>query len=374
MKITDYKTYAVSAGYSDFIFVKVFTDEGIYGIGEATIEWKTHAVLGAFEDLRPYVIGADPTRIEGLFFECYRQSYWHVDPCTLSAIAGLEMACVDITGKKLGVPAYQLFGGKLHDKIKVYLNGWSFSSKTPAEFADAARRAVENGAKALKWDFFGSSYLTIDHAAMDRAVNSMGAVRDAVGPNIDLLIEAHGRFNVHTALKICNEMAPFKPFFIEEPVLPDIVQDTIEVHKKSPVPIAAGERLFGKAMFRELIINNGVDYVQPDMLHCGGMTELKKIAIMAEAQRIQIAPHNPSGPVATAAYFQICSTLPNFEFLEMVSSNPFRREITTEDYTVKDGYITVPDRPGLGIDINEETFAKYPARCAPQVLYSGAAF
>jgi galactonate dehydratase len=372
MKIIDYKTYAVNATYNDYIFTKVFTDEGIYGVGEATMEWKAHATLGAFEDLRPYVIGADPTKIELLFFEAFRQSYWHTDPCTLSAIAALEMACVDITGKKYGLPAHQLFGGKVRDKVKVYLNGWSGMSKTPEEFAAAAKKAVSNGAKALKWDFFGESHLNITHAAMDRAVKSMAAVRDAVGFDIDLLVEAHGRFNVHTALKVAEAMAPYKPFFIEEPTLPDIVEDTIAVHEKSPVPIAAGERLFGKTMFRELIDRNGVDYVQPDMVHCGGMNELKKIGIMAEVHNIQIAPHNPTGPIVTAAYIQICSTMPNFEFLEMMVGSPFRSEITTEKIAIEDGCVTVPDEPGLGIDFNEDIFEKYPPKFFPQMLFSGA--
>jgi galactonate dehydratase len=372
MKITDYKAYAVHGTYSDYIFTKVFTDEGIYGVGEATIEWKTNATIGAFEDLRPYVLGADPTRIELFFFECFRQSYWHTDPCTLSAIAALEMACVDITGKKYGIPAHQLFGGTVHDKIKVYINGWSAQAKTPAEFAVAAKKAVAEGAKALKWDFFGKSYLNITHEAMDRAVNSMAAVREAVGPDIDLLIEAHGRFNVHTALKVANAMAPYNPIFIEEPTLTDIVEDTIAVHDTSPVPIAAGERLFGKTMFRELIDRNGVDYVQPDMMHCGGMNELKKIGIMAEVHNIQIAPHNPSGPVAAAAYIQVCSTMPNFEFLEIMVGSTFRSEITTEKLIIEDGYVNVPDTPGLGIDIHEEVFAKYPPLYLPQITFSGA--
>ncbi|MDR1589922.1 MAG: mandelate racemase/muconate lactonizing enzyme family protein [Oscillospiraceae bacterium] len=372
MKIVDYKTYAVNASYRNLIFVKVFTDEGVYGVGEATIEWKTNATLGALEDIRPYVIGADPTRIEQMFFECFRQTYWHTDPCTLSAIAAIEMACVDITGKIYNVPAYQLFGGKVFDRVKIYVNGWSARARTPDEFAVAAADAVQKGAKALKWDFFGKSWITITHEAMDRAVNSLAAVREAVGPNIDLLIEAHGRFNVHTALKIADELAPYKPMFMEEPVFTDVVQDTIEFHKCSPVPTAAGERLFGKTMFRELIDRNGADYVQPDLLHCGGMSELKKIGIMAEVHGIQIAPHNPNGPVATAAAMHVCATLPNFEFLEMMNDAPHRGEVSNERLTIEDGYLTAPETPGLGVDIDEEACKKYPAEVTPQILFSGA--
>jgi galactonate dehydratase len=371
VKIVDYKTYAVSASYRNYIFVKVFTDEGVYGVGEATVEWKTNATMGAFEDIRPYVIGADPTRIERMFLECFRQTYWHTDPCTLSAIAAIETACVDITGKLYNMPAYQLFGGKVNDRIKVYMNGWAAGAKTPEEFADAARAAVEGGAKALKWDYFGDSWITITHEAMDRAVNALGAIREAVGPNVDLLIEAHGRFNVHTALKVARELAPFKPFFMEEPVFTDIVQDTIEFHKHSPVPAAVGERLFGKTMFRELIDRNGVDYVQPDLLHSGGMSELKKIGAMAEVHSIQIAPHNPNGPIATAAAAHVCATLPNFESLEMIKDTPRRAVVTNEKLVIEDGYLLVSDAPGLGIDIDTEACERYPAKVKPQNMFSG---
>ena len=374
MKIIDFKTYAVSASYRNLVFVKVFTDEGTYGVGEATVEWKTNATLGAFEDLRPYVIGLDPTCFELLFYECFRQSYWRTDPCTLSAIAAIEMACVDITGKLYNIPAYQLFGGKVRDRVRVYANGWCRGAKTPKDFAKAAEAAVAGGAKALKWDFFGKSYLTITPEAMERAVGSMAAVRKAVGPSVVLLVEAHGRFNIHTAMRVVNALAPYDPYFVEEPVLTDIPEDTIEVHSKSPVPIAAGERVFGKAAFRELISRHGVDYAQPDLLHCGGMSEFKKICIMAEVNNIQIAPHNPAGPVATAATAHVCATIPNFEFLEMMNDAPYRGVISTEKLSIEDGYMLVSDAPGLGVDIVIEECEKYPQEPLPQNMFSGNQF
>ena len=370
MKITDYKAYSVFAGYRNYIFVKVFTDEDVYGVGEATIEWKTNAAMGALEDIRPYVIGADPRRIEHIFFECFRQSYWHTDPCTLSAIAAIEMACVDITGKYYNMPAYQLFGGKLHDKLSIYINGWSKDASTPEEYAKCAKIAADNGAKALKWDMFGTSWTTITNEALDRVVAIVGAVREAVGEGVDLLIEAHGRLNLHSALKVAGELEQFKIKFIEEPVFTDIVQDTIEFQRRSPVPTAAGERLFGKTMFRELIANYGADYIQPDLLHCGGMNELKKISAMAEVYGIQVAPHNPNGPIGTAATMHICATLPNFEFLEMMSDVPYRSDITNEKLDIQDGYLIVPDAPGLGIDFDPEECEKHPAKETPQVLFN----
>ena len=371
MKITDYKTYIIGAGFRNLIFVKVFTDEGIYGVGEATIEWKTNATAGALEDIRPYVIGADPRRIEYIFSECFRQTYWHTDPCTLSAVAAVEMACVDITGKAYNVPAYQLFGGKLHDKLRIYKNGFS-RAKDAKTFAADAKTAVDNGASALKWDCFGSSWITITHEALDRVIEYVSLVREAVGPKVDVIIEAHGRFNNNTALLIARELEPFKLKFIEEPVFADNVQDTIDFHKTSPVPTAAGERLFGKRVFRELISCRGTDYVQPDMVHCGGMNELRKIGIMAEAHNIQFAPHNPNGPIANAATMHICATLPNFEFLETIDGGPMRTEITNENRIIEDGYIVVPDAPGLGIDFYPEACAKYPPVSMAQGMFSGS--
>jgi len=371
LKIIDYKTYAIGVGFRNLIFVKVFTDEGIYGVGEATIEWKTNATMGALEDIRPYVIGADPFRIEHLFSECFRQTYWHTDPCTLSAVAAIEMACVDITGKAYNMPAYQLFGGKVHNSLKVYMNGFS-RAKNAQEFAADAEVAVKNGATALKWDCFGDSWITITTAAMNRLIEYTSAVRDAVGPETEIIIEAHGRFNVHNALLIARELAPFKPKFIEEPVFADIVQDTIEFHQLSPVPTAAGERLFGKRMFRELIDRNGVDYIQPDLVHCGGMNELKKIGSMAEVHGIQIAPHNPNGPIANAATMHVCATMPNFEFLETIGDAPYRNELTNEKRIIKDGYVVVSDAPGLGIDFDPDACVKYPPVLMSQRMFDGA--
>ena len=371
MKITNYKAYAVYANFRNWVFIRMETDEGIYGVGEATVEWKTNAVLGALEDLRPYVIGADPRRFEWHFFECFRELYWRIDPVTLSAIAGLELAMVDITGKYYNLPAYQFFGGKLRDNIRFYGNGWWKGAKTIEDFAQKAKSSVESGATGLKWDPFGKSYLTISNDELERVVNTVACVRETIGTKIDLMIEGHGRFNVHTAIRIAKALAPYSPYYFEEPVTPDVIEDTVEVHRKSPIPIATGERFLTKYMYRELLEKKGADYLQPDVIHVGGMTELKKIAGMAEAYNVQLAPHNPNGPVAAAANLHLCAVIPNCEVLElMIHDATWRTEISTEIYNIQDGYISIPDTPGLGIDLNIEAMEKYPQRFTPQNLFN----
>lgn len=375
MKITDFKTYAVYANYRNWIFVKVFTDEGVYGVGEATMEWNTNSVMGAFEDLRPYVIGNDPRNSEWHFFESYRELYWRNNPSSLSAIAAIDMAMYDITGKYYGMPAYQLLGGKMRDRIKIYGNGWTSGAKTFDGVVANAKKTVENGATALKWDPFGSAYWTISHDELDYVVSLIAAVREAVGPKIDLMIEGHGRFNIQTAVEIAKQIEPYNPFYFEEPVTPDIIEDTVDVHKRVNIPIASGERYYAKFGYRELLEKRGVDYIQPDLVHVGGLTELKKIAAMAEAYNVQVAPHNPNGPVATAANLAMCACLPNVEVLEMLLRDAsWRTTVSDEVYHIEDGCIKIPTAPGLGIDIFEDTFKDYPPRHTPQSLFNGMLF
>lgn len=372
MKIIDFKTYAVYANYRNWVFVKIFTDEGIHGVGEATIEWKTNAVLGAFQDLKPYVIGNDPRDFEWHFFDTFRELYWRLDPVTLSAIAAIEMAMFDVTGKYYDIPCYRLLGGKMRDNIKIYGNGWFSGSKTIEDFAKKAKKAVDKGITALKWDPFGDAYWTISRESLDNVLEIIGTVREVVGSKVDLMIEGHGRFNVRTALDIAKEIEQFNPFYFEEPVTPDVVDDTVEVRKRTRIPIATGERLFTKYMYREILEKKGADYIQPDVVHVGGLLELKKIAAMAEAYNVHVAPHNPNGPIATAANLQLCACIPNVTVLEMLLNDvPWRSEVTNETYDIEDGHIKIPNSPGLGIDIDESEIYKYPMKFTPQNMFDG---
>lgn len=361
MKVTDIKPFVVDCFRTNFVFVKIYTDEGITGIGEGTLEYKEKAFLGALEHIKEYLVGKNPLNVEQHFHNIYRDAYWRGGPVLMSALSAAEMALWDILGKSLNVPVYQLLGGKVNDKVRIYVNGWFAGAKEPEEFAEKAKQAVKRGVTAMKWDPFGKSYLDISNAALDKALRCIAAVREAVGNSVDLLIEGHGRFNIPTGIKIAKELEQFKPMFFEEPTPPDSLEALKAVRDKSPIAISAGERLYTRWDYRRFFDIMPADYIQPDISHAGGIMEFKKIAAEAECRYIPFAPHNPSGPVANAATLQLAANTPNFCILEIMYSDvEWRKDITNESLEYKDGYITIPDKCGLGIEINEEECLKHP--------------
>ena len=373
MKVTDIKTFVVDCFRTNWVFVKVYTDEGITGVGEGTLEYKEKALCGAVEHIRSYLIGKDPCQIEKHYHAIYRDAYWRGGAVLMSALSAVEMALWDILGKSLGVPVWQLLGGRANDDCRIYVNGWFAGAKTPEEFGERARAAAERGVTAMKWDPFGKNYMQISPAELRRAVRCMAAVRDAVGEDVDLLIEGHGRFDVPTATRIAAEIAPFRPLFFEEPVPPDNLEALAAVREKSPVPIAAGERLYTRYDYNELFRRRAADYIQPDISHAGGIMELKKLAAQAEANYIAFAPHNPSGPVANAATLQIAACCPNFCILEIMYSDvDYRRYITNENLIYENGRIRIGDKPGLGIELNEEECLRHPYAEHTLRHYTGA--
>lgn len=372
MKVTDVKPFVVDCFRTNWVFVKIYTDEGICGVGEGTLEYKEKAFLGALEHIKEYLVGQDPRDIEKHFHSIYRDAYWRGGPVLMSALSAVETALWDILGKSLGVPVYRLLGGKVNEKVRIYVNGWFSGAREPEEFAEKAKIAVSRGVTAMKWDPFGKNYLEISNADLNKAMRCVGAVRDAVGSEVDLLIEGHGRFDVPTGIKIAKELEQFKPMFFEEPVPPDNLEALKAVRDKSPVAISAGERLYSRFDYRKLFDTRAADYIQPDISHAGGIMELKKIAAEAESRYIPFAPHNPSGPVANAATLQLAATCPNFCILEIMYSDvEWRKDVTNESLEYKDGYITIPDRPGLGIEINEEECLKHPYKPHTLRHYNG---
>ena len=373
MKIRDIKTFAVDCYRTNWMFIKVYTDEGIDGVGEATLEYKEKALTGAVEHIREVLIGKDPRNVEQIYHDLYRDAYWRGGAVLMSALSAVECALWDILGKSLGAPVWQLLGGKVRDKARIYVNGWFAGAKTPEEFAAKAREAVKRGVTAMKWDPFGKAYLEISGKDLDTALRCVAAVREAVGSGVDLLIEGHGRFNVPTAVKIARALEPYYPTFFEEPVPPDNLEALLEVKRRSPVPLAAGERLYTLRSFLPLLESRAADYIQPDVSHAGGIMELKKIAAAAEARYIPFAPHNPSGPVANAATLQLAACCPNFSILEIMYSDVvWRKDVCDEALTYEDGYLTIPDRPGIGIEIREEECLKHPYRPHTLRHYTGA--
>lgn len=373
MKVTNVKAFVVDCFRTNWVFVKVYTDEGVTGVGEGTLEYKEKAFLGALEHIKEYLVGKNPLNIENHWHNIYRDAYWRGGPVLMSALSAVEMALWDILGKTLNVPVYQLLGGKVNDSVRIYVNGWFAGAKEPEEFAEKAKIAMERGVTALKWDPFGKAYLNISNSELDKALRTVDAVKQAVGNKVDLLIEGHGRFNVPTGIKIAKELEQFKPMFFEEPVPPDNLTALKQVKDKSPVSISAGERLYSRWDYRKLFDISAADYIQPDISHAGGIMELKKIAAEAESRYIPFAPHNPSGPVANAATLQLAATCPNFCILEIMYSDvTWRKDVTNESLEYNNGYIKIPDKAGLGIEINEEECLKHPYNVHTLRHYTGA--
>ena len=373
MKVTDIRTFVVDCFRTNWVFVKVYTDEGIDGVGEATLEYKEKALIGAVEHIREYLVGKDPLQIERHWHDIYRDAYWRGGAVLMSALSAVETALWDILGKSLGVPVYQLLGGRANDKVRIYVNGWFSGAKKPEEFAACAKSAMERGVTALKWDPFGKAYLTLSNAELDNALSCVAAVREAVGNRVDLLIEGHGRFDVPTGIRIAKELEQFRPMWFEEPVPPDNLEALKAVRDKSPVPISAGERLYTMKDYKELFELRAADYIQPDISHAGGIMELKKIAAVADTYYIPFAPHNPSGPVANAATLQLAACCPNFNILEIMYSDVvWRADVTNESLYYENGCITIPDKPGLGIELNEEACQAHPYQPHTLRHYTGA--
>lgn len=373
MKITGQKVFVANAQRTNFVFLKIYTDDGIDGVGEATLEWKTETVVAALNDLARVLVGRDPFQTEHTIEMLHRDSYWRTGAVFRSALGAVEAALLDIKGKALGVPVYELLGGKQRDRVKCYANHWFFGAQTPAEFHDKAKRAVAMGYKALKWDPFEASYLEMDRAQRRRTIENVEAVRAAVGPDVDLMLDVHGRLNVPTSIAIARELARFDLAWIEEPTPPESLDALAEVRAKSAVPIAAGERLFEPERFLELINKRAADILQPDVCHLGGMLETKKVAGLAHMRFLPVAPHNPTGPVMNAMTLHLAAAIPNFMIFETVSLDvPWRKELVRENLEFRDGDIMVPTTPGLGVELIEEACAKHPYQPYNVPIFDGS--
>ena len=375
MKVEAVETVVVAAGLRNWVFVKVVTDQpGLIGWGEATLEWKARAVAGAVADLAPLVVGHDPFATERLWQSMYRGHFFQGGVVTMSAVSGIDQALHDVKAKALGVPAYQLLGGAVRDRVRMYdhlgggESGVVYGAATAERFGAAAQRSVEDGFTALKILAVPVGPALVGSADVRGAVGAMAAVREAVGDDVEVMVDLHGRTSAAGALEYGRALAEFRPWFFEEPVQPGNPRQLLEVARALPVPVAVGERLIALEEFRELLELNAVAVLQPDVCHVGGPTALRKIAAMAESHRVALAPHNPLGPIATAVNQHLGFTLPGFLLQEVMRSDvPWRDEVVLGGLPIVDGQVGLPTAPGWGIEVDEVAAARHPYRPEPQL-------
>jgi galactonate dehydratase len=376
VRITAVETIVVNAKLRNWVFVKVVTDEpGLVGWGEATLEWKTQAVVGAVADLAPVVVGADPFRIEHLWQAMHRQQFFQGGVVTMSAISGIDQALWDIKAKSFGVPLYELLGGAVRDRVRMYdhLGGGDssvvYGAATSDTFGAAARAIVEAGFTALKILAVPMSGPLTGHGDVARAAELMRVVREAVGDEIDVMVDLHGRTTPAMAIQYGHALAPFQPYFFEEPCQPGNPKHMADVARALPFPVATGERLISTQEFREHLEARACAVLQPDVCHVGGITGLRKIAAMAESCHVPLAPHNPLGPIATAVNQHVGFSTSNFLIQEVMRGDvPWRDDVVSGTLPIVDGHVGLPTEPGLGLTVDERAAAEHPYRPEPQIL------
>jgi galactonate dehydratase len=372
MKIVDIKTHVLSTAWRNLTFVRVITDEGIEGVGEVRMLNHTDALLGYLTEAAPnHLIGHDPRDIEALVRRMYLNDYARAGEIAMSATATVEMACWDILGKSLGQPVYKLLGGAVRDQIKAYANGWYTVERTPDEFHAAAKTVLEKGYRALKFDPFGSGFYEMEHEEKRRSIALVEAVRDAVGPETEILIEMHGRFNPATAIEIARDLEPFRPSWVEEPVPPENLAALKKAADKINIPVATGERIHTRYEFRELFELQAADIIQPDISHFGGILETKKLAAWAEVYYVLVAPHNVGGPVSTAANLHLAASTTNFKIQEHFNdfSEAWVKGVAPGNPEVADGHFALPQGPGLGVTLDLDMLEEHPRKHVYFSLY-----
>jgi len=369
IRIVGVKTLVVNAEMRNWVFVKVTTDQdGLYGWGEASLNWKTRAVTGAVEDLEPLLLGRDPRDIEQILQVLNKHSYYRLGIVGATAVSGIEHALWDIFGKSLGLPAWRLLGGKVRDRVRVYTHLGLGDMKSVYEtFDEGALReralaVVDKGYDALKVVFIPYSHYSVGSRARREVGRRMQVLREAVGEDVDIMIDFHGRpSSISAALQFIEELAPYRPMFAEEPVQPGDTRAMRQVTERAACPIATGERLVGFKEFEPLFQQQAVNIVQPDLNHTGGLLEGKRIAHAAAQAFMGVAPHNPNGPIAGAAALHFDVSTPNFVIQEeMTGAVPWYDEVVSTPMRRTGSAWQVPYGPGLGVEIDEKAAARHP--------------
>jgi len=363
LKITEVKTFIVHGVRRNWVLVKILTDEGVHGWGEGTTERHELAVDAAIHHLAERIEGKDPTQIEKLWQVMYRHGFWRGGVVIGSALSAIDQALWDITGKAYGQPVYKLLGGPVRDRIRAY---------THAHDLATAKEVVSQGFAAFKTSGWVRDENLVREKDIPAALREkISGMRNELGPDIDIMIDNHGRSRAPVAIKQIEAIEDLGLLFFEEPCPPENLDALALVRKAGfRTELATGERLFFRWGFRELLSRSLVDIIQPDICHCGGISEIRRIASMAEIEHVQVAPHNPNGPVACAASVQIAAAIPNFSILETARDMPWHDRVQKDPLKIVDGYFELPTAPGLGIDLDEDVIASRPYETIDQ--YRGA--
>jgi galactonate dehydratase len=358
MKIADIRTVVVGNPWKNWIYVIVETDDGMIGVGEATGGLETQPRVAAVEEVKHLAIGMDPRNIHEIFHKIHLATYLNIS----AAMTGIEMACWDILGKSLGVPVYTLLGGKVRDNVRVYANGWYSGDRTPEGFAEKAKEVVNKGYTALKFDPFGDAHMQLSRKETAEAKALVGAVREAVGDEVDILIEAHDRFDTFAAIEIGNWLKDYEVTWFETPVMSNDVQALVEVARRVPVRVIAGERMQSTTEFADFLSNKVTDVINPEPLKVGGIWKSLQIAGIAAANHAEIALHNAESPFKTMVALHIDAVTPNVFIQECFDDfmEPWVNDVLSGFHRVKDGYLEMPTAPGIGVELNEEEAKKHP--------------
>jgi galactonate dehydratase len=371
LKIADIQSFLVDAGGRNLCFVKVLTDAGIFGFGEAYSVGPDEATVATIKDFKGWLVGKDPRNVEYLWATMYNFTRFPGGAVINAAMSGIEHALWDIAGKAAGLPVYMLLGGKCRDRVRVYQ---SAGGRTPAQLAENAKALIAKyGYTAIKMAPHPPGSQSMPYNAVTRAAGERAeAVRNAVGPDIDLAFDAHATlFEPIRAAQMAEALKPARPYFLEEPIRMENMDAMQNLKQRMQIPLATGECLYTKHDFRQLMSKQAADIVQPDVCLAGGILELTKIAGMAEAHYVVVAPHNPMGPLATMVNVHFAACTPNFLILEYHPDDESpRKDLIKDPILVKNGYLEIPNKPGWGYEVNEEAFRRYP----PKPWHRGFAF
>jgi galactonate dehydratase len=365
VKIVDTRITVVGTPWRELVFLELSTDDALTGVGEVRMVNKTDTLVACIEELAPrYVIGTDPFDVERLAWNVQRAEYGRPGEVTQSTLAAFDLACWDLMGQSLRVPVWKLLGGRFRDRVPAYANGWYQAEREPSAIARLAREVVNRGYRALKLDPFGAASAELPAPDRRRAESIVSAVRDAVGPDVAILVEMHGRFTPATAVRVASMLERYDPEWIEEPVPPENVAALARVRASTRIPIATGERAHTLAEIREFVESGVADIVQVDLTHFGGFLAMKRLAGWADAHYLLMAPHNVCGPVGTMANVHFAVATPNYKVLEHFNdfADPWVHELVDRPPRVapEDGCFGLPDRPGLGVRLNHEACRAHP--------------